>query len=113
MLNFFHGSGEFFNIKELETTGSKKIGVSSMQIKGLLKALTDNSLVRVEKIGSGNYYWAFPSDSNCSKANRIEILREKAAGIAADIEKVTVQIDEAQLEREALVYSRGCDGRMD
>lgn len=81
-----------------------------MQIKALLKALTDNSLVRVEKIGSGNYYWAFPSDNNCSTANRIESLREKVAGLATEIEKVTMQIDEAQLKREALVYSNGCDG---
>lgn len=104
MLDFFYNSGEFFSIKEMETTCAKKIGVSSMQIKALLKALTDNSLVRVEKIGSGNYYWAFPSDGKCNRANRIGSLTEKTDNLTKDLDQLNVEISNAGLARENLVF---------
>ena len=104
MLDFFYNSGEFFSIKEMETTCAKKIGVSSMQIKALLKALTDNSLVRVEKIGSGNYYWAFPSDGKCNRANRIGSLTEKTDNLTKDLDQLNVEISNASLARENLVF---------
>lgn len=74
-----------------------------MIIKGLLKALTDNSLVRVEKIGSGNYYWAFTSDSKATRSNRINTLTEKADTLSREIDHFNEEIDKARLQREALV----------
>lgn len=103
LLDFFHSSSEFFNLKELETVGAKKVGVSGMQIKPLLKCLTDNSLVKCEKIGSGNYYWAFPSDGRASLANRFASLQDKAAAQAAEVDSLAVQVDDAAMKRQFLV----------
>lgn len=104
-MDFFHNTQEFYSIKELETTGAKKVGVSSMLIKGLLKNLTDNSLVKVEKIGSGNYYWAFTSDSRAMTENKIEGFRDKIRQLEQEIVQVDTNIETSKLERENLVFT--------
>lgn len=76
-----------------------------MQIKGLLKSLTDNSLVKVEKIGSGNYYWAFTSDSRALTANKIEGLHAKIKQLQEEILQVGTNIETSKLERENLVFT--------
>lgn len=43
----------------METGGSKATGISSMQIKDILKILVDDGLVRCEKCGIANLYWSF------------------------------------------------------
>jgi hypothetical protein len=76
-----------------------------MQIKGLLKNLTDNSLVKVEKIGSGNYYWAFTSDSRALTENKIEGLHAKINQLQEEILQVGTNIETSMLERENLVFT--------
>lgn len=38
-----------------------------MHVKDYLQALSDDKKIRVEKIGSGNWYWSFPSDEKKAK----------------------------------------------
>lgn len=75
-----------------------------MQIKALLKCLTDNSLVRVEKIGSGNYYWAFPSDETANRKNRFNALKEKAESLENEIDQIACEVDAASMQRQFSVY---------
>ena len=49
-------------MKELEKLGSKR-GVVQQTVEEVVKSLVDDRLVECEKIGSGNFYWAFPSKS--------------------------------------------------
>jgi len=42
-----------------------------MQVKDYLQALQDDNKISVEKIGSGNWYWSFPSDERKSKATAL------------------------------------------
>ncbi|KAK7206278.1 meiotic nuclear division protein 1, partial [Myxozyma melibiosi] len=77
LLSFFHDSKSFFAIKEVEKLGSKATGINSMQIKEVLQGLVDESLVRCEKIGSGNYYWSFLSDATKSRELVVSNLKKK------------------------------------
>lgn len=36
-------------------------GVASMTVKDVLQSLVDDSMVDSERIGTSNYFWAFPS----------------------------------------------------
>lgn len=38
-----------------------------MVVKDYLQALSGEGLIRVEKIGSGNWYWSFLSDAKQGK----------------------------------------------
>jgi hypothetical protein len=91
-----------------------------MQVKDYLQSLADDNKIRVEKIGSGNWYWSFPSDEKKAKETALEKAQEeynKAAAIVADLQ---AKVDEAGAAREEdedlrmgsgmalLDYSRTC-----
>lgn len=59
-LKVFTESAEFFNAKEVEKLASKR-GLPAQTVKDVLQSLVDDNMVVVDKIGIGNYYWAFPS----------------------------------------------------
>ncbi|PUU78540.1 meiotic nuclear division protein 1 [Tuber borchii] len=54
-------------LKDLEKIIPPATGVSGMLVKDYLTALVDEGLLRVEKIGSGNWYWAFRSEETNTK----------------------------------------------
>lgn len=74
-----------------------------MQIKNVLKALTDNSLVKVEKIGSGNYYWAFPSDTKVAIKLKIEKLTQSITSLESELVNLQSQLDQEEKSRISTV----------
>lgn len=64
-----------------------------MQIKVVLKALTDSSLVRSEKIGSGNYFWSFPSDSKVAAQAKVDKLEAAVEALQIEIDEISQSID--------------------
>ncbi|KAH9860495.1 hypothetical protein J1614_011826 [Plenodomus biglobosus] len=70
-----------------------------MHVKDYLQALSDDSKIRVEKIGSGNWYWSFPSDEKKAKDTALlKALEEnnKASAVVAELE---CKIEEAGAAR--------------
>lgn len=68
-------------MKELEKLGPKQKGVISQAVPDVVKGLCDDGMVSTDKVGSGVYYWCFPSD----EVNRRN-LKEKA--LRAEIEEL-------------------------
>eukprot|EP00729_Bicosta_minor_P014323 gene14323-14194_t len=62
-LDFFHETKTFFQLKEVEKRVSKEKGITSMAIKDVVDELISDGLVHVEKIGTSNYYWSYPSEA--------------------------------------------------
>ena len=60
-----------YTLKEMEKLGSKR-KVVSQSIKDVLQELVDDGIVHLEKIGTSNYYWAFPSEANQKKRKKLE-----------------------------------------
>ena len=65
-----------------------------MQVKDYLQALTDEGQLRVEKIGSGNWYWSFLSEEKKARENTLESLRIEKAKIEASLRESNCKIDE-------------------
>ncbi|KAK9448109.1 Mnd1 family-domain-containing protein [Limtongia smithiae] len=103
LLNFFRDSQSFFAIKEIEKQGAKATGINSMQIKDVLQTLLDDSLVRCEKIGSGNYYWCFLSDESRGNAAKLDGLRKKVAVARENVTSLEEKIAFEKAEREPAV----------
>ena len=94
-------------LKDLEKTPpSTNPKIRGAEIKELLAALLAENQVRCEKIGSGNWYWAFASDTN--KA------REKALGTAkaecARLEESVVLLEKQIEKRKAELHDKKGDG---
>lgn len=72
----------------MEKAASKK-GVVFQAVKDVVQSLVDDSLVHVDKIGTSNWYWAFPGELSaqlCNKLAGLERELERAAGEATEME---------------------------
>ena len=89
-----------FTLKELEKSLPGVSGINAMQVKDVLQALQDENLIRVEKIGSGNWYWSFNSDGKKTKENMINKLQAEESEFVASIAGMERQIEEEMAKRE-------------
>ncbi|KAJ2776726.1 Meiotic nuclear division protein 1 [Coemansia interrupta] len=100
MMEIFHDTMEPYLLKELEKIGPKQKGIVSQTVKDVVQSLVDDSLCHCEKIGTSNYYWAFPSEAAIKRKNRMRDLEREIAQMEAKQGELAKAIEEAQLGRE-------------
>lgn len=71
-----------------------------MVLKEFVQSLTDEGLIRVEKIGGGNWYWSFVSDSKKLKEKVLHDLMAEDVKLKASIADMNRQIEEETAARE-------------
>ncbi|CZR50791.1 probable MND1 Mnd1/Hop2 complex promote meiotic chromosome pairing and DSB repair [Phialocephala subalpina] len=89
-----------FTFKELEKLLPGVASINQMQVKEYLQSLQDEYLIRVEKIGSGNWYWCFNSEAKKTKENIINTLKAEESKLQASIADTEKQIEEEMAKRE-------------
>lgn len=72
-----------------------------MQVKDYLQALQDDGKIRVEKIGSGNWYWSFLSEEKKSRENTLDKLREEKTMLDLSVEGLSEKVKEAAKDKPA------------
>ena len=70
-----------------------------MQVKDYVQALVDENQIRVERIGSGNWYWSFLSDEKKAKEIVLEALRTEKRKLDATKAELLVAIEVAKAGR--------------
>lgn len=100
IVEYFRDSRSVFTFKELEKILPAVASINSMQIKDVLQGLQDENLIRVEKIGSGNWYWCFTSDAKKLKENIINTLKAEESKLMASIAETERQIVEEMAQRK-------------
>lgn len=70
-----------------------------MHVKDYLQALSDDNKIRVEKIGSGNWYWSFPIDEKKAKDIALKQAEEEYGKANASIGELQSKVDEADAAR--------------
>ncbi|XP_032519091.2 meiotic nuclear division protein 1 homolog [Danaus plexippus] len=74
MLEIFHQSRDFYQLKELEKIAPKEKGITMQSVKEVVQSLVDDHLVDSEKIGTSIYFWSFPSkEKNAKKRKLIDL----------------------------------------
>ncbi|KAJ3557261.1 hypothetical protein NM688_g1566 [Phlebia brevispora] len=76
LLEIFHETKDFYQLKELEKLGPKMKGIVSPSVKEVLQSLVDDGLVQADKIGSSNFFWSFPSQRGAMMQNRLDAVKE-------------------------------------
>jgi chromosome segregation ATPase len=71
-----------------------------MQVKDYLQALTDEGKIRVEKIGSGNWYWSFLSEEKKARDNVIMKLKDEEEKLDSTINELRGRLSDATNRRE-------------
>ncbi len=68
-MTWFRNSRTCHTLKDLESELPKVASINKMLVKDVIKELTDENKVRVEKIGSGNWYWCWAGEEAQEKKN--------------------------------------------
>ncbi|KIM78892.1 hypothetical protein PILCRDRAFT_578984 [Piloderma croceum F 1598] len=89
LLEIFHESKDFFQLKELEKLGPKLKGIVSQSVKEVLQSLVDDGLVSADKIGSSNFFWSFPSQRGAIAQSHLDTV--KAASESSEAQLANIQ----------------------
>ncbi|KAJ2779671.1 Meiotic nuclear division protein 1 [Coemansia javaensis] len=100
MMDIFHEAPEPYLLKELERIGPKQKGIVAQSVKDVVQSLVDDGMCHCEKIGSSNFFWAFPSEAAVRRRNRRAALEKELAQQQAAREELAASIARAQLGRE-------------
>ncbi|KAF1914972.1 Mnd1 family-domain-containing protein [Ampelomyces quisqualis] len=112
ILAWFHKTAQAHSIKDLEKTLPQVGAISGMHVKDYLQALADDNKIRVEKIGSGNWYWSFLSDEKKAKDSALEKAQDEFNKINAAVAELQAKVDEAgaaRAEDEDILMETGGD----
>ncbi|WVO24827.1 uncharacterized protein IAS62_006205 [Cryptococcus decagattii] len=95
MLEIFHESAEFYSLKELE-----KIAPMVQSVKDVLDDLVSDGFVVMDKIGTGNYFWALLSAAGATKNAALAKATKELERIEAGISETRAGLMEAEKGRE-------------
>jgi hypothetical protein len=98
-VEWFRQSLSAHSFKDLEKLLPAVTSVNKMQIKEFIQGLTDEGLIRVEKIGGANWYWSFVSDAKKLQEEVLSNLTAEEAKLKASIANVDIQIEEEMAAR--------------
>lgn len=98
ILEIFSETKDFFMLKEVEKMAYKK-GVPLLAVKDVLQSLVDDDLVRLEKIGTSNYYWSFPSQKQVNRSKVLEKLCAERDSTRAKVEELRARLEDEQKTR--------------
>jgi len=99
LLEIFHETKDFFQLKELEKLGPKMKGIVSQSVKEVLQSLVDDNLVQSDKIGSSNFFWSFPSQRGTIMQNRLDGVSEARAASEKQLAEVQLAISAERAAR--------------
>ncbi|KAL4941845.1 hypothetical protein BDV06DRAFT_193705 [Aspergillus oleicola] len=78
-------------LKDLEKMLPSVASINGIQVKDYIQELTDDGKIRVEKIGSGNWYWCFGGDEKKERERQLTQLRK-------DVDRVRTSCKRAQAD---------------
>uniref|UniRef100_A0AAR2JKR8 Meiotic nuclear division protein 1 homolog n=2 Tax=Pygocentrus nattereri TaxID=42514 RepID=A0AAR2JKR8_PYGNA len=79
MMEIFFETKDVFQLKDIEKIAPKSKGITPMSVKEVLQSLVDDNMVDSERVGTSNYYWAFPSKALHARKHRLEDLEKQHA----------------------------------
>uniref|UniRef100_H0X5W9 Meiotic nuclear divisions 1 n=1 Tax=Otolemur garnettii TaxID=30611 RepID=H0X5W9_OTOGA len=97
MMEIFFETLPTFPLRPCQHRIQKLYFLAAMSVKEILQSLVDDGMVDCERIGTSNYYWAFPSKALHARKRKLEILEsqlsegsQKHANLQKSIEKAKI-----------------------
>ncbi|XP_068445545.1 meiotic nuclear division protein 1 homolog [Clinocottus analis] len=109
MMEIFLETKDVFQLKDIEKIAPKTKGITPMSVKDVLQSLVDDNMVDCERVGTSNYYWAFPSKALNTRKHKLEELqsqisdaKQRKKSVQKAVEKMKVGRQDTK-ERSALL----------
>ncbi|XP_056266212.1 meiotic nuclear division protein 1 homolog isoform X2 [Pseudoliparis swirei] len=108
MMEIFFETKDVFQLKDIEKIAPKTKGITPMSVKDVLQSLVDDNMVDCERVGTSNYYWAFPSKALNARKHKLEELQSQEERSSLLKELQALREERTQLQAELNKY-RECD----
>lgn len=112
MVEWFQSEMGVYSSKELDKILVKVGSISGMQVAEYIAAMKDEGEIRCEKIGSGNWYWSFPSELKMNKQKVLDDLKAVEGKLLAEIaesERVLGEETALRAREDGVVDGEGRD----
>ncbi|KAB5518366.1 hypothetical protein PHYPO_G00164940 [Pangasianodon hypophthalmus] len=113
MMEIFFETKDVFQLKDIEKIAPKAKGITPMSVKEVLQSLVDDNMVDSERVGTSNYFWAFPSKALHARKRKLEDLeklhedgKQRQAALQQAIKKP--KRDDKILRKERLFIRSSC-----
>lgn len=103
LLELYAETKDVFQLKELEKLASKRKKIVLNTVKDVNQSLIDDSLIESDRIGTSNYFWAFPSAAQHRRDERLRRAREatqRAREECAEIDEQRADLSSARIDNE-------------
>ncbi|XP_075356539.1 meiotic nuclear division protein 1 homolog isoform X3 [Mycteria americana] len=100
MMEIFFETKDVFQLKDIEKIAPKEKGITSMSVKEILQSLVDDGMVDTDRIGTSNYFWAFPSKALHGRKRKLEELESQFAESSQKKEALQKSIEKSKIGRE-------------
>ncbi|XP_025897492.1 meiotic nuclear division protein 1 homolog [Nothoprocta perdicaria] len=100
MMEIFFETKDVFQLKDIEKIAPKEKGITSMSVKEILQSLVDDGMVDTDRIGTSNYFWAFPSKALHARKRKLEELQAQFAEGTQKKEALQKNIEKSKIGRE-------------
>uniref|UniRef100_A0AAY4A9D8 Meiotic nuclear division protein 1 homolog n=1 Tax=Denticeps clupeoides TaxID=299321 RepID=A0AAY4A9D8_9TELE len=100
MMEIFFETKDVFQLKDIEKIAPKSKGITPMSVKEVLQSLVDDNMVDSERVGTSNYYWAFPSKALHARKRKIDELEKQHEEGKQRRARLQKAVDEAKKGRE-------------
>ncbi|NXT47270.1 MND1 protein, partial [Pluvianellus socialis] len=100
MMEIFFETKDVFQLKDIEKIAPKEKGITSMSVKEILQSLVDDGMVDTDRIGTSNYFWAFPSKALHARKRKLEELESQFAEGSQKKEALQKSIEKSKIGRE-------------
>ncbi|XP_032390853.1 meiotic nuclear division protein 1 homolog [Etheostoma spectabile] len=100
MMEIFFETKDVFQLKDIEKIAPKTKGITPMSVKDVLQSLVDDNMVDCERVGTSNYYWAFPSKALHARKKKLEELQSQISEAKQRKESVQKAVEKAKVGRQ-------------
>ncbi|XP_056418532.1 meiotic nuclear division protein 1 homolog isoform X3 [Hyla sarda] len=100
MMEIFFETKDVFQLKDLEKIAPKQKGITSMSVKDVLQSLVDDGMVDSERIGTSNYFWAFPSKALHARKRKLETLESQLSEASQKKKQLEQSVQKAKVGRQ-------------
>ncbi|KAL5339499.1 meiotic nuclear division protein 1 [Aspergillus crustosus] len=87
-------------LKDLEKMLPSVASINGIQVKEYIQELTDEGQLRVEKIGSGNWYWCFGGDEKKERESQLAQLRKDVERVQASSKRAETDLAVRRKQRD-------------
>ncbi|KAJ6668733.1 hypothetical protein lerEdw1_012216 [Lerista edwardsae] len=91
---------DVFQLKDIEKIAPKEKGITSMSVKEVLQSLVDDGMVDTDRIGTSNYFWAFPSKALHARKRKLEDLKNQFSEYSRKKEILQESIKNSKIGRQ-------------